>query len=168
MTRPDKIDGEKLSITLDKPLGGKKSFNGVLGRQLALLLASVALAGCDDPATAPPASRQLVELRRCGMSDATLAELQRLGQLGSWPDLRRMRCGHISEEAILELGRLRAAGLAVLSGRSLLRLRVAGLRDELLVELVRRGVPETDVDELLRLRRGGASETAILYRYPRR
>jgi hypothetical protein len=111
----------------------------------------------------------IASLRRVGMSDDAILELVRMKGLGPWTrDVRAMRSAGMSDDTIVDIARFRAAGRPVFSGSSFVRLRRSGMRDETLVDLVHRGVPETDVELLVRLRQEGVSDTAILQRYPRR
>jgi hypothetical protein len=45
-------------------------------------------------------------------------------------------------------------------------MRNAGMRESILLELVRRGVPDSEGPTIIRLHRHGASEADILRRYP--
>ena len=111
----------------------------------------------------------VLALRRAGLLEEPILELARLGLIGSWAgEAAKLHHAGISEGTIVEIGRFRAAGDAILSAGALVRLQRSGLREEALLELIRRDVPESDVPELVRLRRSGASEAAIFQRYPRR
>jgi hypothetical protein len=166
--------------------------------QVLLVLALAAAAGCDEgsvgsvpgrlrTALKPAAlsDRAVVELhrrgvterqagavvllRRAGLLEEPILELARLGLIGSWAgEAASLHSAGISEGTIVGLARLRAAGDAVLSAGALIELQRAGLREKALLELVRRHAPEADVPGLVRLRRGGAGEAAIVERYPRR
>jgi hypothetical protein len=111
----------------------------------------------------------VLQLRRSGLLEEPILELSRLGLIGSWAgEAAKLHRAGISEGTIVELARFRAAGDAILSAGALIELQRAGLREQALLELIRRHAPEADVPELVRLRRGGASEAAIFQRYPRR
>ena len=77
-----------------------------------------------------------------------------------------MRLAGLSEQIILEVARHRAAGKPVLSGPSLASLKNTGLRDTTLLELARRGVPDSEVSSIVAARRHGAKDAEILRRFP--
>ncbi len=108
-------------------------------------------------------------LRRVGMSDETILQLARLDQLGLWAgEAQAMRLAGISDAIILELARHRAQGHPTLSGASLAAWKNAGMSEVTLLELVRRGVTDDQVEAIVALRRRGWSDSEILRRYPAR
>jgi hypothetical protein len=97
------------------------------------------------------------------MSDDTIIELARLNQVGIGSgDLQAMRLAGISDATILEVARHRSEGKAVLAGASLANMKNAGIRDSTLQELVRRGIPDSQIDSILAMRRRGGSDAEIL------
>ena len=101
-----------------------------------------------------------------GLREDTLLELARLNQLDhGWGELEAMRLARLSDAVVLEVARHHAEGRPVLSGASLARLKNAGLRDATLLELARRGVPDSRADAILSARRHRASDAEILRRF---
>lgn len=101
------------------------------------------------------------------ISEPTILELARLDQLGlNAGEYETMRLAGLSEQIILEVARRRAAGKPVLSGPSLASLKNTGLRDATLLELARRGVPDSEVSSIVAARRHGAKDAEILRRFP--
>lgn len=102
-------------------------------------------------------------LAQAGLREDTILELARLNQLGvGWGELQAMRLARLPDSIIIEVAQHRAQGQPVLSGASLARLKNAGLREATLLELARRGVPDTQADAILSSRRHGASDAGIL------
>ncbi len=97
----------------------------------------------------------------------TILDLASLDQLGvNAGELRLIRLAGLSDSIVLEVARHEAAGKPVLSGAALSNMRNAGMRESILLELVRRGVPDSEGPTIIRLHRHGASEADILRRYP--
>jgi len=105
-------------------------------------------------------------LARVGISEDTIVELARLKQLDFGAgELQAMRLAGLSDAIILEVARHRAAGKPVLAGASLARLRNTGVREATLLELARRGVPDSKANAILAYRRHGASDAQILHEF---
>jgi hypothetical protein len=106
-------------------------------------------------------------LIQVGMREDTILELARLDQLGLGAgELEVLRLAGLSDPVELEIARHRAAGKPTLSGVSLANMKNAGMREATLLELVRRGVPDSDAAEILALRRHGVKEVEILRHFP--
>jgi hypothetical protein len=102
-------------------------------------------------------------LLQAGVSEDTVLALAKLGQLGlGTGELQAMRLAGLSDAIILEVARHRAGSQPVLSGASLAMMRNAEMRESTLLELVRRGVPDTEAGTILSFRRHGASDADIL------
>lgn len=102
-------------------------------------------------------------LTHVGITEDTILELARLNQLDfDAGELQAMRLAGLSDAIILEVARHRAAGKPVLAGASLARLRNTGVREATLLELARRGVPDSKANAILAYRRRGASDAQIL------
>jgi len=102
-------------------------------------------------------------LIRAGIDEPTVLELASLNQLGfASGELEAMRLAGLSNETILEVARHHAEGKSVLSGASLAGLKNAGLRDSTLLELSRRGVPDSQADAIIAVRRRGSNDQEIL------
>ena len=100
------------------------------------------------------------------MGESTIIELARLNQLGlSAGEYEAMRLAGLSDAIVLEVARHRAAGQQVLSGASLAGLKNVGLRESTLLELVRRGVPDSKANQITSFRRHGGSDAEILKRF---
>jgi len=105
---------------------------------------------------------------QAGMSEETILALADLDQLGSPAgELEAMHLAGLSDAIVLEVARHHAAGKPVLSGASLAGLKNTGLRGSTLLELVRRGVPDSQANAIISYRRHGASDTQILRRFSR-
>lgn len=111
----------------------------------------------------------VAQLLGASMAESTVIELAKLNQIGLWTgEAQAMRLAGLSDEIILEAARRRAAGEPVLSGASLANFKNAGMREGTLLQLVRRGVADSEAPEIIRLRRRGWSDVQILRRYPGR
>jgi hypothetical protein len=105
-------------------------------------------------------------LIRVGMSEPSVLELARLNQLGlGVGELQAIRLTGLSDSVVLEVARHRAAGKPELSGVSLASMKNAGLRESTLLELARRGIPDSKAAAIIAYRRHGASDADILRRY---
>ena len=106
-------------------------------------------------------------LTRVGMGEDAILELARLNQLAFGAgELQAMRLAGLSDPIILEVARHRAAGKPVLAGASLARLRNTGVREATLLELARRGVPDSMANAIIEYRHHGASDAEILREFP--
>jgi hypothetical protein len=98
-----------------------------------------------------------------GMQPTTVVALAELNQLGLGSgELEAMRLASISDETILEIARHHAQGKPALSGASLAGMKNAGIRDSTLLELARRNIPDSQVGEIIALRRRGVNDAEIL------
>jgi hypothetical protein len=89
-----------------------------------------------------------------------------MNQLGlSAGELQAMRLAGLSDEIVLEVARHRAGGAPVLSGASLAGMKNVGVRNSTLLELARRGVPDSQAKAILASRRHGASDAELLRRF---
>jgi hypothetical protein len=105
-------------------------------------------------------------LIRVGMREPSVLELARLNQMGlGVGELQAIRLTGLSDSIVLEVARHRAAGKPELSGVSLASMKNAGLRESTLLELARRGIPDSQAAAIIAYRRHGASDAEILRRY---
>jgi hypothetical protein len=105
----------------------------------------------------------LVQVR---MHEDTILELARMNQLGIGAgELQAIRLVGLSDAVVLAVARRHSEGRTVLSGASLGALKNTGLRESTLLELVRRGVPDSQVSEIVALRRHRATDADILRRF---
>jgi hypothetical protein len=109
------------------------------------------------------AGDQIAGLIRAQVGEDTILELARMNQLGLGAgDLEAMRLAGLSDAILLEVARHHAAGKPVLAGASLANLKNAGVRELTLLELVRRGVPDSQATAILQFRRHGATDAQII------
>jgi hypothetical protein len=105
-------------------------------------------------------------LKQVGVGEDTILELARLNQLGfSAGELQAMRLAGLSDDIVLEVARRRAGGKPVLSGPSLAGMKNVGMRNTTLLELARRGVPDSEAKSIIAARRHGAKDAEILRRF---
>lgn len=105
-------------------------------------------------------------LFRAQVSEETILELARLNQLGlSAGEFQAMRLAGLSDATVLAVARHRALNQPVLSGASLAGLKNVGVRESTLLELARRGVPDSKASEITSFRRHGGSDAEILGRF---
>ena len=112
------------------------------------------------------AGNDIAGLVRAQVSEATILELTKLNELGfASGEYQAMRLAGLSDAIVLEVARHRAAGQPVLAGASLANLKNAGVRELTLLELARRGVPDSQAGAILAARRHGASDADIIRRF---
>lgn len=105
----------------------------------------------------------VAQLVQAQVSEDTILELARLNQLGlSAGEFQAMRLAGLSDAIVLEVARHQAANNPVLSGASLAGLKNMGVRESTLLELARRGVPDSKANAIISSRRQGASDAEIL------
>ena len=106
---------------------------------------------------------EIAGLMRARVGEPTIVELANMNELGLLSgELEAMHLAGLSDAILLEVARHRAANQAVLSGASLANLKNAGVRELTLLELVRRGVPESQGAAILSYRKHGASDAQII------
>jgi hypothetical protein len=106
---------------------------------------------------------EIASLIRAQVGEDTILELARLNQLGVGAgELEAMRLAGLPDAILLEVARQRAAGRPVLAGASLANLKNAGVRELTLLELVRRGVPDSQAAAIIAFRRHGATDAQII------
>lgn len=105
-------------------------------------------------------------LLQAGIGPDTIVELANLNQLGLGAgELEALRLAEFPDDMILEVARHHSENKPVLSSASLAQLKNSGLRESTLLELARRGVPDSDTAEILALRKRGAADAQILQRF---
>ncbi len=105
-------------------------------------------------------------LLQVGFSEASVLELAKLDQLGLGAgELQAMRLAGLSDAIVLEVARRHAEGKTVLSGASLAEIKNTGLREATLLELTRRGVPDSQAGAIIAMRRRRASDAEILRKF---
>jgi hypothetical protein len=112
------------------------------------------------------AGETVAGLAKASVSEDTILELAKMGQLGLGAgEFQVMRLAGLSDAIILETAKHQAEGKPALSGLSLGKLKNSGLRETTLLELERRGVPDSAADEIIALRRHRATDAEILRRF---
>lgn len=102
-------------------------------------------------------------LLQVGISEPDVIELAELGQLGvGVGELQAMKLAGLSEEIVMDEARAHAEGKSVLSGASLGRMKNAEIRGSTLLELVERGVPDSQANAIIAAHRHGMSDAEIL------
>ena len=109
------------------------------------------------------AGEAIVGLLGARMSETAIINLAKLNQLGlTAGEYEAMRLAGLSDAIVLEVARHRATNQPVLSGASLAGLKNVGVRESTLLELVRRGVPDSEATQITSFRRHGGSDAEIL------
>jgi hypothetical protein len=102
-----------------------------------------------------------------GMPEPMILGLANLDQLGlGYGELQAMYLAGLSDAIIMEVARRHAADEAVLSGASLGNMRNLRINNATLLELVRRGIPNSSAPEIIAQRRHGATDAEILRHFP--
>jgi hypothetical protein len=108
----------------------------------------------------------IIGLSQAGMSEQMIFALASLNDFGkNAGELGAMHLAGLSDAVVLEVARHRAEGKPVLSGASLAGLKNAGVRGSTLLELVRRGVPDSEANAIISSRRHGASDAQLLHHF---
>lgn len=109
------------------------------------------------------AGDEIAGLVRAQVAEGTIIELAKLNEVGlASGEFQAMRLAGLSDAIVLEVARHRAAGKPVLAGASLANLKNAGVRGLTLLELARRGVPDSQAAAILKFRRRGATDAQII------
>ena len=112
------------------------------------------------------AGESVAGLVQASMDEKAILELARMDQLGvNVGEFQAMRLAGLSDAIILETARHEAVGTPSLSGPSLGKLKNAGLSESTLLELARRGIPDSATDQILAMRRHWATDAEILRRF---
>lgn len=102
-------------------------------------------------------------LLRAGFTEASVLELAKMDQLGlDAGELQAMRLTGLSDEIVLTVAKRHSEGKPVLSGVSLASIKNTGVRASTLLELARRGVPDSEAGAIIAMRRKRASDADIL------
>jgi hypothetical protein len=119
--------------------------------------------GRDEPFTAGDA---IASLHQTGLSEGTVLALAGMDQVGvGYGELQAMHLAGLSDAIVLEVARHRAAGTPALSGASLGTLRNLRMDNVTLLELVRRGIPDSEAPEIIAARRHGSTDAEILHHF---
>jgi len=102
-------------------------------------------------------------LVRAQMSEDAILQLAKMNELGfSSGEFQAMRLAGLSDAIVLEVAHRRAANQPVLSGASLAGMKNVGVHEATLLELARRGVPDSKASAIIAYRRHGATDAEIL------
>lgn len=105
----------------------------------------------------------VASLHQSGMSEGTVLALAGMDQVGlGYGELQAMHLAGLSDAIVLEVARRHAAGTPALSGASLGTLRNLRMDNNTLLELVRRGIPDSEAPEIIAARRHGSTDAEIL------
>jgi hypothetical protein len=105
----------------------------------------------------------IASLHQSGMSEGTLLALAGMDQVGlGYGELQAMHLAGLSDAIVLEVARHHAAGKPELSGASLGTLRNLRMDNATLLELVRRGIPDSEAAQIIAARRHGSTDAEIL------
>src|SRR5271170_5856960 len=105
----------------------------------------------------------IASLHQSGLVEGTILTLASMDQVGlGYGELQAMHLAGLSDPIVLEVARHHAAGKPALSGASLGMLRNLRMDNGTLLELVRRGIPDSEAPEIISLRRHGSTDAEIL------
>jgi hypothetical protein len=105
----------------------------------------------------------VASLYQSGVSEGSILALAGMDQLGlGYGELQAMHLAGLSDAIMLEVARHHASRTPALSGASLGTLRNLRIDNATLLELVRRGIPDSQASEIIALRRHGSSDAEIL------
>lgn len=105
----------------------------------------------------------IASLHQSGMSEGTVLALAGMDQVGlGYGELQAMHLAGLSDAIVLEVARRHEVGSPVLSGASLGTLRNLRMDNGTLLELVRRGIPDSQAAEIIAARRHGSTDAEIL------
>jgi hypothetical protein len=105
----------------------------------------------------------IASLHQSGLNEVTVLALAGMDQVGlGYGELQAMHLAGLSDAIVLEVARHHAAGAPALSGASLGTLRNLRMDNATLLELVRRGIPDSEAPEIIAARRHGSTDAEIL------
>jgi len=108
----------------------------------------------------------VASLHQSGLSESSVLALAGMDQVGlGYGDLQAMHLAGLSDAIVLEVARHHASGTPALSGASLGTMRNLRMDNATLLELVRRGIPDSQAPEIIALRRHGSTDAEILRRF---
>ena len=119
--------------------------------------------GRDEAFTAGDA---IASLHQSGLSEGRVLALAGMDQVGvGYGELQAMHLAGLSDAIVLEVARHHAAGTPALSGASLGTLRNLRMDNGTLLELVRRGIPDSEAPAIIAARRHGSTDAEILHHF---
>jgi len=106
-------------------------------------------------------------LHAANIADPAILELARLRQIESWSgEAQAIRLTGTSDAVILAVARRRAAGQPVPSGVSLAHLKDAGVSEATLIELLNRGITDSDAESVVWRKKRRWTDEQILHDFP--
>jgi hypothetical protein len=113
------------------------------------------------------AGDSIASLYQSGMAEGTVLGLANLDQVGvGVGELQAIHLAGLPDELVLDVARDRAAGKSTLSGVALGTMKNLRMDNGTLLQLVRRGTPESDGARIIAQRRSGAKDAEILRHFP--
>jgi len=110
---------------------------------------------------------EVAGLYQSGVAEGTVMALVNLDQVGMGSgELQAIHLAGLPDEVILDIARDRADGKSTLSGEALGTMRNLRIENSTLLQLVRRGTPESDGPRIIADRRHGAKDSDILRHFP--
>jgi hypothetical protein len=108
----------------------------------------------------------IASLHQSGLSESSVLALAGMDQVGlGYGDLQAMHLAGLSDAIVLEVARHHASRTPALSGASLGTMRNLRIDNATLLELVRRGIPDSEAPEIIALRRHGSTDAELLRRF---
>lgn len=170
-TKP--LDGAGMNYDTIKQLEGLKITPQEVAEMTKARQGRLSDAGCvqilqiyrskGKPFDAGDAVAGLLQVR---LAESSVLELAKIDQLGlGYGELQAIRLAGLSDAIVLEVARRHAEGKPVLSGASLAGLKNTGLRESTLLELTRRGVPDSQTAAITVMRRRGVKDQEILRKF---
>ena len=90
-------------------------------------------------------------LRSAGMGEENILELGRLNHMGVWAgEAHALLLAGFRESTVMELARRRAKGLPTMNSPSLAKLRNAGYSEDRILDAIRNGVTDSEVDNAVK------------------
>ena len=102
-------------------------------------------------------------LHAAGIADATIVELAQLRQIAPWSgEAAAIRLTGNSDRVIVAMAKQRAAGAATPSGASLAKMKDAGVSEATIIELIGRGLSDSDAASIEWRKKKGWKDEQIL------
>jgi uncharacterized protein (DUF433 family) len=106
-------------------------------------------------------------LHAAGITDSAILDLARLRQIAPWSgEAAAIRLTGTSDRVIVAVAQRRAAGQPVPSGASLARMKDAGVSESTILELLSRGMTDTDAASVVWQKKRGWKDEQILHDFP--
>jgi len=106
-------------------------------------------------------------LHAANLSDETILALAQLRQLGTWSgEAAAIRLTGTSDRVIVAVAKQRAAGHPVPGGASLARMKDAGVSEAAIIELVGRGISDSDAAGVEWRKKKGWKDEQIIHDFP--